>query len=148
MEKEKICPLVVLKRIYQRKSFSRQLMGAFYLSRLFSLSMVCFYLKCCFDFLVFFFFFGSTNSCRQCHIFLDSTHFISSCHQINHGLVLFFYFLSLFPNFFIFYFSSYFGMFLLQLIFSALAVVLIASKDSLFIEMSLSIIYKDIFPHT
>lgn len=57
MEKEKICPLVVLKRIYQRKSFSRQLMGAFYLSRLFSLSMVCFYLKCCFDFLVFFFFF-------------------------------------------------------------------------------------------
>lgn len=95
-----------------------------------------------------FFFFGSTNSCRQCHIFLDSTHFISSCHQINHGLVLFFYFLSLFPNFFIFYFSSYFGMFLLQLIFSALAVVLIASKDSLFIEMSLSIIYKDIFPHT
>lgn len=146
MEKEKICPLVALKRISQRISFSRQLMGALHLSRLFYLSMVCFYLKCCFDFLVFFF--GATDSCLQCHIFLDSTHFISSCHQINHGLVLFFYFLSLFPNFFIFYFSSYFGMFLLQLIFSALAVVLIASKDSLLIEMSLSIIYKDIFPHT
>lgn len=78
-------------------------MGAFYLSRLFSLSMVCFYLKCCFDFLVFFFLGQPTLVFNVIFFLILHTLFP---HAIRSTMALFFSFIfcPCFKTFFILFF--------------------------------------------